>query len=122
MTRSVALVSLALVVSTIGARQPSEPFLVQPPFALHSAFWPNLHQALWAESGRLAPPLGGNLSSEERRAWDAAVASSKEVVADLHPLFELGPIRKVMISATSELPAEGLKPAHRDALTKAAAV
>jgi hypothetical protein len=33
MTRSVAVVSLALVVSTIGARQPSERFLVQLPFA-----------------------------------------------------------------------------------------
>lgn len=122
-TRRVAtVVTLIVAVSTVAARQPGEVFLEQSLFALHSAFWPNLHQTLWAESGGLGPVLTGDLSRAERAAWTAAVAYYKEEIADLHPLFEMGPIRKVMLSATSDLPADGLKPAHRQVLAAAAPV
>lgn len=120
--RAAALITFVLGVSVVAAWQPGEVFLEQPPFALHSAFWPNLHQSLWAESSGLAPALEGDLSSAERTAWATAVAYYKEEIADLHPLFEMGPIRKIMLSAATDLPADGLKPAHRQALSAAAPV
>lgn len=75
-TRRVAtVVTLIVAVSTVAARQPGEVFLEQSPFALHSAFWPNLHQTLWAESGGLGPVLTGDLSSAERAACAASRTS-----------------------------------------------
>ena len=123
MTRRVAVAcSLLLAVSVVTARQPRERFLEQAPFALYSAFWTNLHQTLWAESAGLMPPIEGALSSDERAAWAAAVAYYKEEIADLHPLFEMVAIRKALLAATETLPADGLMPAHREALSGAAPV
>jgi hypothetical protein len=119
---AVVVCGAVLAVSTLAAQQPSELFHTQPPFALHSAFWPNLHQTLWAESTGLSPSLEGNLSKEERAAWGAAVAYYKEEIADLHPLFEMAPIRKALLAAIETAPGEGLMPAHRDALNNAAPI
>ena len=109
--------------------------LDQPPFEVHSSFWPNLNNVLWAEAwarrpaskepspaGALPEPLTANLTAAERAAWDAAVKYYDDEIADLHPLFEMGPIRKAMLAAKAELPAAGLEPDHRRVLTAAAAV
>lgn len=136
MNRAVIALALALTAAVLAAQDVDELALEQPPFAVYSAFWPNLHHVLWAEAwarrppsstrlfpaGKLPEPLTGNLSPDERAAWDAAVAYYDEKMADLHPLFEMGPIRKVMIAARGELPAGGLDPAHRRAVTGAAPI
>ena len=109
--------------------------LEQPPFSVHSPFWTNLHNVLWAEAwarrpagkepspaGALPEPLSGNLSAEERAAWDTAVKYYDDEIADLHPLFEMGPIRKVLLAAKADLPASGLESEHRRVLEGAAAV
>lgn len=127
-------VTLMLATPAISAQDTSEVALEQHPFRLYSAFWPNLHHTLWAEawarrassnerSARWLPePLTANLSAEERAAWDAAVSYYDREMADLHPLFEMGPIRKVLIAVKDELPMTGLEPAHRQALAAAAPV
>ena len=128
------VVSLVLATPSLLAQDSKELVLTQPPFAVYSAFWPNLHQLPWAEAwarrppseetaaGTLPEPLAAELTAQERRAWDAAVSYYDEEVADLHPLFEMRSIRKAMIAAGPELLATGLEPAHRDALVAAAPV
>ena len=109
--------------------------LAQAPFSVHSSFWPNLNNVLWAEAwarrpaskepspaGVLPEPLKANLAADERAAWDAAVKYYDDEIADLHPLFEMGPIRKAMLAAKAELPEAGLDPAHRRTLAAAAVV
>jgi hypothetical protein len=90
---------------------------------------------LWAEAwarrppsttpsaaGVLPEPLAADLSAAERAAWDAAIKYYDAEIADLHPLFEMGPIRKALLAAKAELPAEGLAAEHRRVLVGAAAV
>ena len=125
---------IALATPNLIAQDSKELVLDQPPFAVYSAFWPNLHHLLWAEAwarrppseekaaGALPEPLTGELTAEERRAWDAAVSYYDEEIADLHPLFEMRSIRKAMIAAGTDLPATGLEPAHREVLAGAAPV
>jgi hypothetical protein len=125
---------IAVTASSLFAQDSRELVLTQQPFALHSAFWPNLHHLLWAEAwarrppsdenaaGILPEPLKAELTADERRAWDAAVSYYDEEIADLHPLFEMRSIRKAMIGAGADPPATGLEPAHRQALIDAAPV
>jgi hypothetical protein len=132
--RFLMIAMLAMIVPVAMAQEGSELALEQRPFAIHSAFWPNLHHVLWAEAwakrstserspaGALPEPLKANLSKDERTAWDAAVAYYDREMADLHPLFEMGPIRKFLIAVKGDLPATGLEPAHRQALVAAAPV
>ena len=128
------LAGLLIVLATSGltGQDSKERVLNQPPFAVHSAFWPNLHHVLWAEAwgrrppsqesaaGALPEPLTAELTAEERRAWDAAVSYYDEEIADLHPLFQMRSIRKAMIGAGTDLSATGLEPAHHDVLIGAA--
>ncbi|HYN08063.1 MAG TPA: hypothetical protein VES67_11785 [Vicinamibacterales bacterium] len=113
----------------------SDLVLEQTPFTVHSSFWPNLNNVLWAEAwarrpaskepspaGTMPEPLTATLTAAERAAWEAAVKYYDDEIADLHPLFEMGPIRKAMLAARTELPAAGLEPDHRRVLTAAAAV
>ena len=116
------------------AQDASELAFAQSPFRVYSAFWPNLHHVLLAEAlarrgsaggglaTSLAEPATAPLTADERRAWDDAVSYYDSKLADLHPLFEMGPIRKAMLAATAELPPGGLEPAHRQALAAAALV
>ena len=133
--RRPAFLSAIVLGATLAAQPASELALEQRPFALYSAFWPNLHHLLWAEAwarrpslgapsaaGPMPEPLVAPLTPPEKAAWDAAVKYYDDELADLHPLFELGPIRKVMIAAGAELPAKGLTADHRRTLTAAAAV
>lgn len=133
--RSLAIMSLAIIAPALMAQDSDELALKQHPFAVHSAFWPNLHHVLWAEAwarrpsssgrspaGSLPEPLTANLTAQEREAWDAAVSYYNREMADLHPLFEMGPIRKLLLTAKSDLPTTGLEPAHHQALTAAAPV
>jgi hypothetical protein len=121
--------------ATLAAQQAPELVAEQRPFAVYSAMWPNLHHLLWAEAwsrrpstgapspaGTLPEPRDAALTPAEKAAWDAAVKYYDDELADLHPLFELGPIRKLMIAAGADLPASGLKVEHRRTLTAAAAV
>jgi hypothetical protein len=73
-------------------------------------------------AGALPERSKANLTLTEQSAWDAAVKYYDAELADLHPLFELGPIRKIMMTAKGDLPAAGLQPDHRKTLTAAAAV
>jgi hypothetical protein len=125
---------LAFGAPIVPAQQARELALEQHPFRLYSAFWPNLHHVLWAEAWARRPsteekaaaalpePLTGNLSATERRAWEAAVSYYDAEIADLHLLFEMGQIRKLIITAQDELPASGLAPAHRQVLAAAGPV
>jgi hypothetical protein len=138
MKRLLVGVTLLLVASTLRAQNVNELALDQQPFKVYSAFWPNLHNVLWAEAwarrststsapsqaGRLPEPLIGNLTADERRAWDAAVSYYDSEVADLHLLFEMSAIRKALITVkdTDELPTAGLEPEHRRVLAAAAPV
>jgi hypothetical protein len=101
----------------------------------HSAFWPNLHHTLYVAAwdrrgsgrrlaGKLPEPLTGELTPDERAAWDAAVAYYERELASLDLLFNsrmAGPVRKAMIEA-ADAPGGGLDAAHRDALEAAAPV
>ena len=136
MTRNRLAIAATLAASAAVLAQPApELALEQRPFAVYSAFWPNLHHLLWAEAwarrpslgapspaGPMPEPLKAPLTPAEKSAWDAAVKYYDDELADLHPLFELSPIRKVMIASGAELPATGLAADHRRALTTAAAV
>jgi hypothetical protein len=124
---------LSLAVSPLPAQETGELVLEQPPFAVYSAFWPNLHHVLWAEAwarrpaarkaaGPLPEPLAGDLSAEERGAWAAALSFYDQEMADLNPLFDMGEIRKLLLAAGGDLPTSGLAPAHRQALAAAAPV
>src|SRR2546426_11650027 len=127
MKRLLIGVSLVLAASTPMAKDVSELALEQHPFRLYSAFWPNLHHVLWAEAwarrpssekklaGSLPEPLTANLNADERRAWEAAVSYYDRELADLHLLFEMREIRKVLITVQGDLPMTGLAPAHRQA-------
>jgi hypothetical protein len=133
MKRLLVGVSLALAASTAMAQDVSELALEQHPFRLYSAFWPNLHHVLWADAwarrpsseekaaGSLPEPLTANLTADERRAWDAAVSYYDREIADLHLLFEMSKIRKVLIAVSGELPTD-LEPEHRRVLAAAAPV
>jgi hypothetical protein len=133
--RAAFLLIAALATPRAQNAPPPDLVLEQAPFTVHSSFWPNLNNVLWAEAwarrppskdpspaGAMPEPLTANLTPAERAAWDAAVKYYDDEIADLHPLFEMGPIRKAMLAATSELPASGLEPEHRRVLTAAAAV
>lgn len=122
MKRLLGTVSLLLAAVTLIAQGVGELIVEQSPFAVYSAFWPNLHHVLWAESGEISQAMKGNLSADEQAAWKTAVSYYREEIADLHPLFEMGPIRRVLLTATVELPATGLQPAHHQALAAAAQV
>lgn len=136
MTRTrIATLAMLMGGATVLAQPAPELALEQRPFAVYSAFWPNLHHLLWAEAwarrpslgapspaGPMPEPLTAPLTPAEKSAWDAAVKYYDDELADLHPLFELGPIRKIMIAAGSDLPATGLAADHRRTLTAAAAV
>ena len=95
MKRLLAGVSLALAASMVMAQDLNELVLEQHSFRVYSAFWPNLHNVLWAEAwagrpssadkaaGSLPEPLTGNLTAEERKAWSAAVTYYDREMADL---------------------------------------
>jgi hypothetical protein len=135
MTKVLLCVSVTLAVPAAVFQSASDLVVVQAPFAIHSAFWPNLSNVLWAEAwakrpaskepspaGVLPEPLSGDLTPDERAAWDAAVKYYDAEIADLHPLFEMGPIRKALLSAAAEPPAQGLAAEHRRVLIGAAVV
>jgi hypothetical protein len=103
-------------------------------FQLHSAFWPNLHHTLYAAawsarppgqgrplSAPLPEPLAGELSAEERAAWDAAVQYYDRELASRDLLFGDGmtEINVALASAGNDLPESVLTPAHRRALIAA---
>lgn len=128
---------LVLTASAVRAQVPSELVREEGQLQLYSAFWPNLHNVLWAEAwarrltsaepspaGQLPEPLSGELTPQEQTAWDAAVEYYDREVADLHPLFDQAStaIRRALIGAGSDLTATDLQPEHRRVLAEAAPV
>jgi hypothetical protein len=124
-----------LATLSLGAQNATELVLNQPPFEVHSAFWPNLHHVLWAEAwarraqseesaAGVLPELlvTADLTADERQSWDGAVSYYDQEIADLHPLFEMRSIRKAMIAAGREPSTTGLQPAHHEVLLRAAPV
>jgi hypothetical protein len=126
-----------LTASAIRAQDPNELVREHQQLQFYSAFWPNLHNVLWAEAwarrvssvdvspaGHLPEPLAGDLTPQEQAAWEAAVEYYDREVADLHPLFDQASaaIRRAMIAAGDELPATGLEPEHRRVLMEAGGV
>ena len=136
MNRLLIAVLLAVSASVLAAQGANELVVEQDSLQFYSAFWPNLHNLLWAEAwarrpasasepspaGKLPEPLIGALTPEERAAWDEAISYYDREVADLNLLFEMGPIRKAMIAGTGALPTTGLEPEHRRVLMAAAPV
>jgi hypothetical protein len=131
----VSLIGAGLVffASELGAQGSTERILEQPPFEVYSAFWPNLHHVLYSEAWRrrnrtrslaafLREPLGGELTTDERGRWDAAVAYYDRELADLSLLFEMDEIRQALTVADEDLADGGLATEHRAALTAAAPV
>jgi hypothetical protein len=130
------LIGLWIILSAphLLAQGSREVVLEQHPFRLYSAFWPNLHHILYAEAwsrrpsteenqaGSLPEPLNAKLTGDERRAWESAVAYYEKEVADYDLFFEQRDTRKFLITVGEELPATGLKPEHRQALSSAAPV
>jgi hypothetical protein len=117
---------------TVAAQQPAELVVTQSPFKFYSAFWPNLHNVLFAAAwdhrpssvdkagGPVPGGLVGALTEDDLARWGAALDYYDEEIADLHLLFEMGPIRKAMLAAGPELPTAGLAPKHREVLLAAA--
>lgn len=136
----VLAVSLVLVsgAAALHAQLPADVVTTQHQLRFHSAFWPNLHNALWAEAwgrrpvndrepspaGKLPEALPTSITPAERKAWDDAVAFYDREIADLHPLFDAGSaaIRKALLDAGTDAPPSGLTDAHRSALMQAAPV
>jgi len=116
----------------LAGQQPAELVATQSPFKFYSAFWPNLHNVLFAAAwdarppaddkagGPLPEPLGGAMTENDLARWGAALKYYEDEIADLHLLFEMGPIRKAMLATGPELPTEGLAPKHREVLMAAA--
>jgi hypothetical protein len=128
---------LVISVGLAAAQPPREVVVDVASLRFYSAFWPNLHHTLYVAAwdrrpsttggrrlaGKLPEPLTGNLTPEERTAWDAAVTYYDRELASRDLLFDnrmAGSVRRAMI-AGGEL-GEGLDPAHRDALERAAPV
>jgi hypothetical protein len=127
---------IALGISSASSTQPAHDVVAEVAnLRFYSAFWPNLHHTLYvaawdrrASGRRLAgtfpEPLTGDLTPDERAAWDAAVAYYDRELASLDLLFAnrmAGPIRRAMIEA-GDTPGGGLEAAHREALDAAAPV
>lgn len=104
------------------------------PFAVYSAFWPNLHHVLYSEAWRRRPtaenrlaallpePLAAELTDGEKSAWDAAVELYERRIADRHLLFGLAETRQALAGAGMEEPVFLPDPQHLDVLRAAAPV
>ena len=130
---SLAGAVLACLAFALAAQDSTESVSVVPPFEGYSAFWPNLHHVLYSEAWRrrdsvrsraafLPEPLAGDLTGEERAAWDAAVAYYDRELADLDLLFEMNEIRRTLAVAGEALTEGELTPELGEALTRAAPV
>jgi hypothetical protein len=101
----------------------------------HSAFWLNLHHALFAAAwarrpdtgarrlvGPLPAPLAAELSQDERAAWDAAVRYYDREMADrdLRTGRGMTPIKRAL--ADDNLAADAIGPALRAVLERTAPV
>ena len=130
-----ALALLLCVTTARSADDPKELVATQNHLAFYSPFWPNLHHVLYAEAwrkrgveaprslaGALPEPLTGDLTPDERAAWDAAIAYYDKDLADHNLLFELGDIRRALNAGGGKLPDKGLGKAHHDALAAAAPI
>jgi hypothetical protein len=118
--------------------QPSradEPVVVVANLALHSAFWPNLHHALygsaWARrpktgARRLMPdlpaPLTETLSAEDRAVWDAAVEYYDRNLADRDLLTGRGMERIKTALAAEDLASDAIGSELRAVLERVAPI
>jgi hypothetical protein len=112
-----------------------EPVVVEANLAFHSAFWPNLHHALygaaWARrpktgARRLMPdlpaPLTETLAAEDRAAWDAAVDYYDRNLANRDLLTGRGMERIKAALATEDLGSDAIGPELRAVLERVAPI
>jgi hypothetical protein len=129
---SITVLLLLCVAPPSGA---DEPVVVVANLAFHSAFWPNLHHALygaaWARrpktgARRLMPdlpvPLTTTLSSEERAAWDAAVEYYDRNLADRDLLSGMGMERIKAALAAEDLASNAIGTELRTVLESVAPI
>ena len=129
--------SLVLLFVLCVARPSSadEPVVVVANLAFHSAFWPNLHHALygaaWARrpktgARRLMPdlpaPLTETLAAEDRAAWDAAVDYYDRNLADRDLLTGRGMERIKTALAADDLASDAIGPELRGVLERVAPI
>jgi hypothetical protein len=130
----------ALIAATLftAAPQADRPVASVAGLALHSAFWPNLHHVLYAATwarrpaggtpralaGALVAPLDGDLTDDERRVWEAAVAYYERELVSRDLLFDRGMIavNDALAAAGDALPQAGLADQHWRVLEAAAPV
>jgi hypothetical protein len=131
------LAAVALQATQAPPAAPAELVTEAAKLRFYSAFWPNLHQTLYAAAwdrrgskpgqrrlaGTLPEPLTATLTPEERAAWDAAVEYYDRELASRDLLFNrrMSDIRQAIIALPDAL-GPGLEPEHRQLLEAAATV
>jgi len=129
---------ISIIVLLLCVARPSsadEPVVVAANLAFHSAFWPNLHHALygsaWARrpktgARRLIPdlpaPVTATLSAEERAAWDAAVDYYDRTLADRDLLGDLGMMRIKIALGAEDLGSDAIGSELRAVLERVAPI
>jgi len=127
--------SFSVLLCIASSSSADEPVVVVAKLAFHSAFWPNLHHALygsaWARrpktgARRLMPdlpaPLADTLSSDERAVWDAAVEYYDHNLADRDLLTGMGMERIKTALAAEDLAAPAIGPELRAVLERVAPI
>jgi hypothetical protein len=124
-----------VLVGLAGPLAANEPVSTVANLAFHSSFWLNLHHTLFAAAlaqrpetgtrrlvGPLPSPLTGQLSQEERAAWDAAVRYYDRELADRDLRTGRGMTAIKLSLAAENLSADAIGSDLRAVLERAAAV
>src|SRR5688572_5405682 len=130
-------ISVVLLLSLCAARPSAadEPVVVVARLGLHSAFWINLHHALygaaWAKRPKtgsrrlivdLPAPLSAPLAAEERDTWESAVEYYDRNLADRDLLVDFSMMRIKRALAMEDLGSDAISPDLRTVLERAAAI
>jgi hypothetical protein len=127
---------LALVL--LGVARPSladEPVVLVANLEFHSAFWPNLHHALYGAAWARRPKTGtrrlmpdipvaapATLSGDERATWDAAVDYYDRNLADRDLLSGMGMPRIKLALGAEDLTSDAISAEHRAVLERIAPI
>jgi hypothetical protein len=135
LTTPVACLALVLLLGVAGSALADEPVVVAANLEFHSAFWPNLHHALygaaWARrpttgARRLMPdipvPIPSTLSVEERAIWDGAVEYYDHNLADRDLLNGMGMAQIKIALGAENLAATAIAADHRAVLERVAPI
>jgi len=124
-----------LLLGVAGPSLADEPLVVVANLELHSAFWPNLHHALYGAAWARRPKTGARrlmpdipvivpatLSAEERATWDAAVEYYDRNLADRDLLGGMGMPQIKMALGAENLAAIAITADHRAVLERVAPI